>query len=253
MQVKLINKTELKNFFKTWGKFSCVCYDTNPKYAEKVGKHCLEMEHYSGSRSMMFKFEIKGISRACSHQLVRHNVGTAINQRSQRYCTEKEFDYVVPPFIQRDEQALDIYTDAINEIQLAYTRLVNYFESEKNFKGEKVNQDVRYLLPNACHTELTMGFTLEAIINFVNKRLCTRSQWEIRGLAKKMVAEILDVLPELEPDLVVQCEKQLFCTEGKGCCGKAPTKDETLAILSYAIDKATEEVLAKTKELGTNE
>ena len=71
----------------------------------------------------------------------------------------------------------------------------------------------------------------------MNKRLCTRSQAPIRRLAKKMKLEVLNVLPELADVLVPTCEAQLFCSEMKPC-GKAPSKQEVLAIMDYGITMA---------------
>ena len=66
----------------------------------------------------------------------------------------------------------------------------------------------------------------------MHKRLCSRSQWEIRELARMMRDEVLEVLPKLKDELVPTCEYLLWCPEGKSCCGKAPTKDEIKNLLN---------------------
>ena len=226
MKVELLNKEECKNFFKTWGTFACTCYNTDSEYAERVGKSCFKTGHYSGSRSFSFVFNIKGISRACSHQLVRHSVGVTINQKSQRYCNEDDFEYVVPPEIEKDKNILGYYENCMKHIQLMYSGLKEQLNA-KGLNGESLNQDARYVLPNACTTELTIGFTLEALIHFCEERLCSASQWEIRELAKAIRKEIIDILPELSEKLNPKCINLGYCTESeKRCCGIRPNKNK---------------------------
>lgn len=224
MKVELINKEETKHFFKTWGEFSCTCYDTDKKYAERVGKSCLKSGHFSGSRAFSFIFEIKGISRACSHQLVRHSVGITINQRSQRYCSEEGFKYVTPPSIENNPNAKKYYDECMREIAIMYEILNNGLK--KKLEGEDLYQDTRYILPNACETELTIGFTLEALIHFCEERLCTASQWEIRELANQIRVEVINVLPELKDYLNSKCVNLGYCPEAPSrCCGRKPNKN----------------------------
>ena len=224
MEVNLINKEDCKNFFKTWGEFACVCYDTDKKHAERVGKSCLESGHFSGSRAFSFVFEIKDVSRRCTHQLVRHSVGVTINQRSQRYCSEEDFKYVTPPSIKNNPNAKKFYDNCMKEINVMYSLLNNGLS--KHLEGEELHQDTRYLLPNACVTELTMGFTLEALIHFCEERMCTASQWEIRALANAMKKEVVEVLPELDKYLNAKCVNLGYCPESsKRCCGKRPNKE----------------------------
>lgn len=226
MEVKLLNKEECKNLFKLWGEFACTCYNTDKKYAERVGKSCFESGHYSGSRAFNFIFEVKGISRRCSHQLVRHSVGITVNQKSQRYCDEDDFKYVIPPEIEKDKNILGYYKNCMKHIQLMYSGLKEQLDI-KGLKGENLNQDARYVLPNACETELTIGFTLEALIHFCEERLCTASQWEIRELAKNIRKEVLELLPELETKLNSKCINLGYCPESeKRCCGRKPNKNK---------------------------
>ena len=162
----------------------------------------------------------------CSHQLVRHSVGVTINQKSQRYCNEDDFEYVVPPEIEKDKNILGYYENCMKHIQLMYSGLKEQLNA-KGLKGESLNQDARYVLPNACTTELTIGFTLEALIHFCEERLCSASQWEIRELAKAIRKEIIDILPELSEKLNPKCINLGYCTESeKRCCGIRPNKNK---------------------------
>ena len=64
-KVKLINGEEVKSFIRKHGEFAAVCYNTNPKFAERVGEHCLKSGHFSGSRHLYMVFEIKNVPRSC--------------------------------------------------------------------------------------------------------------------------------------------------------------------------------------------
>ena len=84
-KVELINAEEVKNFVKQHGEVACICYATDPKYAERVGKNVLQTGHFSGSRGDYFKFKFTNVPRALVDQSVRHDVGTFKNVQSQRY------------------------------------------------------------------------------------------------------------------------------------------------------------------------
>lgn len=217
MKVELINKEEMKDFFKKWGTVSAVCYDTDPKYAEKIGKGCLKSGHFSGSRGLYFMFKIEGISRACSMQLNRHEVGVMKNQRSQRYCNEENFQYVIPPIIQQNHEACNIYISHMRQTADVYKHLQKLLTNNK-YNKEQINQDIRYVLPEGTYTQGVWGFTLEALINLCHKRLCNRSQWEIKELTKKMRDAVVEILPELDSYLVPQCGYLKRCPEGKSSC-----------------------------------
>lgn len=224
IKVELINKEEIKNLYKNWGEFSCMCYNTPKKYAEKVGKSCMNSGHFSGSRCEYFKFEISGISRACSLQLNRHSQGVVLNQQSQRYVDMNSANFVIPPHIEKDDRAMKIYTDLMEQSKNAYVSIQNILRENGRDK-EEANEDARFALLESCETTGTWGFTLEALIHLMNLRLCSRAQWEIRQLALKMRKEVLDVLPELKDRLVPKCKRDLWCEEDK-CCGLMPTRDE---------------------------
>ena len=96
-------------------------------------------------------------------------------------------------------------------------------------------EDARFLLPNACASEINVKMNLRELIHFMNERLCTCAQWEIRNLAKMMRDEVLKVCPELEDMLVPKCEKNkpfCFCTETKKrSCHRHPTVSEIMEYL----------------------
>ena len=225
IQVELVNKEECKEFFKKWGVFSSECYATPEGREEIVGKHCYKTGHYSGSRSFSFVFKVKGVSRSCTAQMNRSSVGVTINEKSMRYVDFSNAVIKIPPTIEGNEKAKEIFLDATKYVLDTYKELQNIL-AEDGIVGEKSNQDCRYILPLGTETSAVYGYTLEALENFMNNRLCSRSQWEIRKVAALMRDEVLDVLPELKDKLVPRCEKLMWCPEGKGCCGRKPTKEQ---------------------------
>lgn len=200
---------------------ACNCYDSQP-IGGKIMKSCYNSGHHSVLEFADFTFHIQGVSRALTHQLVRHRLASYA-QRSQRYCSEDGFGLVIPPSIKNNEVAAKIYEDNLNFIRNAYLNLQSLGIP---------NEDARYILPNACETTIEVKMNLRSLIHFMNERLCTRAQWEIRHLAQEMRKCIVEQYPELEGFLVPKCEahKDLyFCTEHSSC-GRHPTLKSIAAV-----------------------
>ena len=193
------------------------CYNSEATGDGKIMKHCIKSGHTSVTEFCDFTFHIEGISRALSHQLVRHRMASYA-QRSQRYCSEDGFDYVKPKTIKPGEPANVIYDNAMEYLANTYKIL-----QELGIP----NEDARMVLPNACETVIEVKMNLRALMNFMNERLCTCAQWEIRELALAMKKAIVEKYPELEEYLVPKCEKYGkeygFCNEPqKRSCGRHP-------------------------------
>ena len=185
------------------------CYNSEATGDGKIMKHCIKSGHTSVTEFCDFTFHIEGISRALSHQLVRHRMASYA-QRSQRYCSEDGFGYVTPKSISDSERATYIYNELMEKIE-------EYYETLQSLGIP--NEDARMVLPNACETQIEVKMNLRALMNFMNERLCSCAQWEIRQLALAMKKAIVDKYPELEPYLVPKCEKHGkefgFCVETK--------------------------------------
>jgi thymidylate synthase (FAD) len=224
IKVELLNPEEVKNFIKNHGIFACQCYCTPEKFAEKVGMSCLKEGHTSGSRSDMFKFRIH-CPRFTADQVMRHSVGTAINCQSQRYVDmDENFSIYVPPQVMNDDalkQVYQAYEDKCREQYLDLRTMMN----EKGITGEQANDLMRTMLPIGVPCNLTMGFTVEALIHFMHKRLCVRADAPIRKVAQLMKEVVLAVEPRYEELLVPQCVDLMYCPE-KHSCGKFPRKNE---------------------------
>ena len=178
---------------------------------------CYQSGHHSVLEFAQFHFHIEGISRACSHQLVRSRTAS-FAQRSQRFVLEDNFEYVIPKSIQRDKL-----------VKAAYEK---YMDSAREFYGtlldeEIPNEDARFVLPNACCTVIDVSFDFRNLCHFMNERLCSRAQWEIRELAQEMKKAVLEVFPQAANMLVPKCEAHSlhYCPERKSC-GRHPTATE---------------------------
>lgn len=222
MEVKLVSYT-----FDPVEKIeiaASTCYDSKPTKGA-IMRHCYKSGHHSVLEFADFHFKISGVSRALTHQLVRHRMAS-FTHRSQRYCEEDGFNFIVPNTIKQNEKAIKIFNDVISNIQEGYSELI-----ELGIPAE----DARFILPNACASEINVKMNLRELIHFMNERLCTCAQWEIRELARKMRDEVLKVCPEFEDMLVPKCEKYspfCFCTETKKrSCGRHLTVSELLEYL----------------------
>lgn len=196
MKVTLTQQTP--NPIETIAKIASICYDSDPKNPIGLVKHLYENGHHSVFEHIYFTFKIEGISRACSHQLVRHR-HCSFTQRSQRYCSEGGFDYVTPTSI--TEKA---FTGSYDMSMYDVNEYYNVLQQEG-----VPNEDARYILPNACSTSLYLSCNLRELIHIANERLCSRAQWEIRDLVKKMV-DLVD--NDLKFMLVPKCKSgRIIC------------------------------------------
>lgn len=167
------------------------------------------MGHLSPFEHVSFQFSIDGVSRALSHQLVRHRIAS-YSQRSQRYVKEEGFEYVTPPSIRRNPQALERFQKIMDTLQEEYQALLEVAPAE----------DARYILPNACTTSLMATFNARSLLNFFEHRTCMRAQWEIRILAERMLELVREVAPNVFGQAGPTCETQGVCHEGALSCGR---------------------------------
>ncbi len=176
--------------------------------------HASPLEHVS------FTFAISGVSRALTHQLVRHRIAS-YSQQSQRYVDAKNMDYVVPPAIAKNPKILSRYTDFMANMMATYEEIKNMLEEDG--RGSLAKEDARMVLPQATSSNIVVSMNCRSLFNFFEHRCCTRAQWEIRNCANKMLAECKKVLPEIFNHAGAKCERIKFCPEGeKFTCGKYP-------------------------------
>ncbi len=176
------------------------------------------MGHMSPIEHASFTFAIEGISRACSHQLVRHRLAS-YSQQSQRYVSEEAgFDYIVPETIRGDKELERYFSDFMSISQKAYNHIVKKL-GDSGIRGEEANQDARFVLPNACETKIMMTMNARELLHFFAQRCCNRAQWEIRAMATEMLKLVKTTAPNIFSSAGPACLKGL-CPEGEYTCGK---------------------------------
>ena len=208
MKVTLTNYT--LNPINAIEEAACNCYNSSPN-SGKIMNACIKSGHTSVTEFATFTFHIEGVSRALLAQITRHRIGVSFAVRSQRYCSEDGFEYVTPKTITKNENLKKAYEDFMLKINDFYTAL-----QELGIP----NEDARMILPNACCTTFEVSFNLRSLMHFMNERLCTRAQWEIRELAQMMKKEVINKFPELDKYLVPKCEINCelpMCNEHKSC------------------------------------
>ena len=180
---------------------------TPEKSAELVRK-LVSMGHASPIEHVTFTFGIEGVSRALTHQLVRHRIAS-FSQQSQRYVDGGKFGFVIPPSIEDNPNLKEAYIKHMQEAENFYQALTaNGVEKE----------DARFVLPNACDTKIIVTMNVRSLYNFFQHRCCNRAQWEIRRLAWAMLRLCQEVAPTLFENAGPDCWTKHKCGEGNMSC-----------------------------------
>ena len=177
----------------------------------------LSSGHMSPFEHCTFTFGIEGISRVVSHELVRHRIGVAISQRSQRYCGEQECDFIYPKEYKKDPATELVFKMALSDAKSDYVYLI---------KNGLKKETARYVLPNATATRMIVTMNARELMHFFNLRCCMKAQPEMRELANMMLDFVKDIAPNIFKNAGASCETLGYCPEGNRCCGKAPTLRE---------------------------
>ena len=165
--------------------------------------------HFSTLEHVSYTFAIDGVSRALTHQLVRHRLAS-FNQQSQRYVKFKEgIEVIKPDTIAKNEKANALFDSAMQVAEQAYADLV-----ELGIPAE----DARFVLPNAAETKIVVTMNVRELLHFFELRCCNRAQWEIRELACKMLDLVRPSAPFVFKRAGAPCVSGP-CREGKMTCG----------------------------------
>jgi thymidylate synthase (FAD) len=179
--------------------------------------------HESPLEHVKFTFAIEGVSRALTHQLVRHRVAS-YSQQSQRYVKEAAFDYILPPSVADDNRLKELFVKTMEHIQQQYNAMLAIMR-EKGIQGEKANEDARFVLPQAVESKIVVTMNCRELLHFFKDRCCARAQWEIRALANRMLEICRKELPEVFFDAGAKCIAFQYCPEGETfSCGKYPVQ-----------------------------
>ena len=193
----------------------------------------VDLNHESPIEHVTFTFGVEGVSRSLTHQLVRHRIAS-YSQQSQRYVRLDQFQYIIPPAIEKNKIAKALFVKSMEESQHHYDEITNLLfedlyekyleeglsEKEARLKAEKeAIEDARYIFPNACETKIVFTMNARSLLNFFRLRTCLRAQWEIRELATAMLKEVKKVYPILFKNAGPKCITGP-CPEGRMTCGK---------------------------------
>jgi len=152
------------------GCYSSEISPTDEKRAQFIAslkrrKHLSPFEHASAT------FQLKNVSRALTHQLVRHRLAS-FSQQSQRYTEPEVFSYVVPPRVNEDEIARELFMRHRDFTMQAYDML-------RQRRGI-LKEDARFLLPNATPAEIVFTANFRQLLYMIQLRTEASAQWEIR-------------------------------------------------------------------------
>ena len=197
------------------------------KQQEQLLKRILATGHHSVLEHASFCFEISGISRAASHQIVRHRLAS-FSQQSQRYVIADEaFSYVIPPEISDKPGLKDKYKKIMEALHGWYREFI-----DAGIKAE----DARFILPAGASTNLVMTMNARELLHFFSLRCCRRAQWEIRNIAWLMLKKTRNVAPLIFSKAGPACvSSSTGCSEGVSSCGK-PYSDEEIEKLLSSLD-----------------
>jgi thymidylate synthase (FAD) len=157
---------------------------------EKRVEHIFKFKHFGVLEHPVATFQITGVSRAFSHQLVRHRVASYA-QMSQRVVPVEKMGYIVPPSIMNNTniKALQVYVDAVRICEDAYKTLTNIYKIPA--------EDARYNLPNAVETQIVMTMNFRSWLHFLKLRTAPEAQWEVRNVANLIYSHLQKVSPEV--------------------------------------------------------
>ncbi len=204
-----------------------------PERVESFVQMLASYGHESPIEHVTFTFGIEGISRSCTHQLVRHRIAS-YSQKSQRYVSEHYFEYITPPSIAQDKEAAACYEQAMKQAEEAYNTLADILErrylADLTAQGKEEKEaaraarktaieDARFVLPNACETKIIVTMNARTLMNFFHHRCCNRAQWEIRAVAQEMLRLCRETAPALFAHAGPSCLNGP-CPEGAMSCGK---------------------------------
>lgn len=226
MYIELIKYTPEPE--KTVAIAARVCY--SPRNAKEIYENMSDEEvkklirflikagHHSAIEHASFTFIVDGISRACSHQLVRHRLAS-YSQQSQRYVEYKRnLEYVIPQSI-KDKKDL---SQKFEEFQQQSFNLYKYF-----LKNKISSEDARYVLSNAFPTQIIITMNARELLHLFTLRCCERAQWEIREMAYRMLNKVKEVAPTIFEHAGPPCFRGR-CPEGEMMCKNPPKEDEIL-------------------------
>ncbi|CPR12479.1 FAD-dependent thymidylate synthase [Mycobacterium bohemicum DSM 44277] len=194
------------------------CYQSwskpNPRTATNAGylKHIIDVGHFSVLEHASVSFYITGVSRSCTHELIRHR-HFSYSQLSQRYVPEGDSQIVVPPGLDDDPELRQILADAADASRATYADLLARLEAkfapgqaDENvgvLRRKQARQAARAVLPNATETRIVVTGNYRAWRHFIAMRASEHADLEIRRLAIECLRQLTGVAPAVFADFEV--------------------------------------------------
>ncbi len=180
-----------------------------PERVQSVLSTIMSSGHFSTLEHASYTFAIDGVSRALTHQLVRHRIAS-FNQQSQRYVKfTGDISVVKPGSVSGNAEAEAVFDEAIAAAVDAYHKLLD---------AGVPAEDARYLLPNAAESKIVVTMNVRELLHFFSLRCCNRAQWEIREMSRRMLELARPTAPFIFMDAGPSCVRG-NCVEGKMTCG----------------------------------
>ena len=180
-----------------------------PERVQSVLSTIMSSGHFSTLEHASYTFAIDGVSRALTHQLVRHRIAS-FNQQSQRYVKfTGDISVVKPGSVSSNAEAEAVFDEAISAAVDAYHKLLD---------AGVPAEDARYLLPNAAESKIVVTMNVRELLHFFSLRCCNRAQWEIREMSRRMLELARPTAPFIFMDAGPSCVRGK-CVEGKMTCG----------------------------------
>ena len=185
----------------------------------------IETGHSSVLEHAVFTFGIEGVSRVLLAEISRHRIAS-FSVRSQRYCSEDRYDFVIPKSITKISEEQGEESEAEGEF---YAEAANSVGAYKDLLTMGIpKEDARYLLPGAMPTRMIVTMNARELLHFFALRSCQRALPEMRQLANRMIRLVKPVAPTLFKKAGPSCVQLGYCPEGARCCGHAPTLKQLL-------------------------
>lgn len=205
---RTIGATDSEEIVEAAGR---ICYmsfgeDQSPKSNQEYIRHLIEMGHESVLEHVNWTFLITGVSRAFTHQLVRHRVGFAFSQLSQQYHNETNASFTEPLLIKNNSRAHDIWNKVIQETRQTYRELLKVLqesehESAVHLKGKEFRRAIysaaRSILPNATETKILVTANARALRYFLKIRGQIPGDEEMRNVASHLLLHLKIEAPSL--------------------------------------------------------
>ncbi len=180
-----------------------------PERVQSVLSTIMSSGHFSTLEHASYTFAIDGVSRALTHQLVRHRIAS-FNQQSQRYVKfTGDISVVKPGSVSGNAEAEAVFDEAIAAAVGAYHKLLD---------AGVPAEDARYLLPHAAESKIVVTMNVRELLHFFSLRCCNRAQWEIREMSRRMLELARPTAPFIFMDAGPSCVRGK-CVEGKMTCG----------------------------------